>query len=295
MSFNDGVAADAVRDACAQAGLDCIGATLIRLGENALYHLPAADAVARVARTMDYWDAACKEVAVSNWLYRSGVVAARVVDIPQPVVADRHPVTFWRFIEGRQGMRSDIGALGSLLRDVHHLARPAGDFLPDEHVFDRVRPRVERSSIDTADKRFLLNRCDELAAELGSLKFTLPMSPIHGDAHIKNLMVSGERTFLIDFERFAWGHPEWDLAMTATEYATAGWWTGAEYAQFVGSYGGLDITQWSGFETLRAVHEIKMTTWIMQNIRESEEIAREFATRMVTLRTGRPTRDWKPF
>jgi thiamine kinase-like enzyme len=34
---------------------------------------------------------------------------------------------------------------------------------------------------------------------------------------------------LIDFERSAWGQPEWDLAMTATEHVTAGWWTGAEY------------------------------------------------------------------
>ena len=35
---------------------------------------------------------------------------------------------------------------------------------------------------------------------------------------------------------------------------------------------------------LRAVHEIKMTTWLMQNVNESPDIAREYETRMQTIR-----------
>jgi thiamine kinase-like enzyme len=99
---------------------------------------------------------------------------------------------------------------------------------------------------------------------------------------------------LIDFERFAWGQPEWDLAMTATEYLTAQWWTDDEYGQFVGAYG-YDITRWTeGFDILRAAHELKMTTWLMQNIAESAEISDEYQVRIRTLR-GEPSSGWRPF
>jgi hypothetical protein len=50
--------------------------------------------------------------------------------------------------------------------------------------------------------------------------------------------------------------------MTATEYQTAGWWTETEYGQFAEAYG-YDVTTWAdGFPVLRAIHEIKMTTWL---------------------------------
>jgi thiamine kinase-like enzyme len=99
-------------------------------------------------------------------------------------------------------------------------------------------------------------------------------------------MFYDSQSVLIDFERFAWGHPEWDISMTATEYQTAGWWTDAEYQSFVEAYG-YDVTSWTeGFPVLRAVHEIKMTTWLMQNVNESAEIAREYETRMQTIRYG---------
>jgi hypothetical protein len=41
--------------ACDAARFDSSDARLIRLGENALFHLPAESVVLRIARTMDYW------------------------------------------------------------------------------------------------------------------------------------------------------------------------------------------------------------------------------------------------
>ena len=83
--------------------------------------------------------------------------------------------------------------------------------------------------------------------------------------------------------------------MTATEYRTAGWWTDAEYASFVEAYG-YDITSWKeGFPILRAVHEIKMTTWLMQNVNESSDIAREYETRMRVIRGEENHEPWHPF
>jgi aminoglycoside phosphotransferase (APT) family kinase protein len=217
-----------------------------------------------------------------------------VHQVAQPIEVSGHPVTFWQFIEGRNGSLSDIARLGALLRRLHKMPRPAAFELPGEDILGRVRRRIDSAPVSSADKDFLLGRFHELTAEVSGLRYPLAAAPTHGDAHVQNLMICGDQPTLIDFERFAWGHPEWDISMTATEYRTAGWWTDAEYGSFVDSYG-YDVTSWTeGFPVLRAVHEIKMTTWLMQNVDESPEIAREYETRMRTIR-GEGAPPWQPF
>jgi aminoglycoside phosphotransferase (APT) family kinase protein len=293
-SFSAATAREVLAEACELTGLDGADAHLIRLGENALYHLPAAAVVVRIARTMDYWRDASKEVAVSRWLQSSGFSAARVHHLAQPIEVSGHPVTFWQFIEGRNGSLADIALLGTLLRRLHKMPRPLEFELPHEDILGRVGGRIDSAPVPSADKEFLLTRFHELSTGVASLRYPLAAAPTHGDAHVQNLMISDGGPILIDFERFAWGHPEWDISMTATEYQTAGWWTDAEYGSFVDAYG-YDVTTWTdGFPVLRAVHEIKMTTWLMQNVNESPEIAREYETRMQTIR-GDGTPPWHPF
>jgi aminoglycoside phosphotransferase (APT) family kinase protein len=293
--FNDPAAHRALMAACEAAGLDSDGAEL-RLGENALFRLAAEPVVVRIARTMAYWPDAVKEVAVARWLAGHKFPASRVIDVSQPVRADGHPVTFWRYIPGRRGNPGDITELGLLLRQLHALPRPADFDLPGEDILGRVRGRIESAPVPAADKDFLLGRLAELEEALPRLRYPLPPAPTHGDAHVQNLMFEDSQPLLIDFERFAWGQPEWDLAMTATEYLTAGWWTEAEYGKFTEAYG-YDITSWTeGFNLLRATHEIKMTTWIMQNTHSSPAIAEEYEKRMRTIRGhARETDRWQPF
>nr|BFE48195.1 hypothetical protein GCM10017745_16220 [Saccharothrix mutabilis subsp. capreolus] len=151
-------------------------------------------------------------------------------------------------------------------------------------MLDLTKERVARAPIPDDDKKFLTNLCDDLEREVQALNYALPAGPVHGDAHVQNLLVSDAgHVIIIDLERFAWGQPEWDLAMTATEYATAGWWTPQQYSTYVKNYG-FDVTDWSGFPVARAVHELKMTTWIMQNVHTSAKIANEYGLRMGTLR-----------
>jgi aminoglycoside phosphotransferase (APT) family kinase protein len=294
VAFDSRATQEVLRAACAQAGLPCDDAELLRLGENAIYRLPRLGVVVRIARTMTYWEDAKKEVAVAAWLSACDFPAARILDLPQPITVEGHPVTFWHYIEGRPGARSDIQALGQLLRQLHATPIPAGLVLPVEHILGRVRRRVEIAPVSDVDKNFLLNRFEELGQELRTLEFPLAPTPTHGDAHIKNLMVCNGIPLLIDFERFAWGQPEWDLALTATEYKTAGWWSNRDYELFTEAYG-YDVMSWSGFDVLRSTHEIKMTTWLMQNVREFQEIADEYRARMRTIRDGERQHPWRPF
>lgn len=283
-----------LRAACSVAGLNIEHARLIRFGENALFHLPKDSVVVRIARGMDYWADSTKEVNVACWLTQINFPAAKVYDVPQPVSIGGHPVTFWCFIAGRPGDRRDIATLGSILRRLHATPPPKTFDLPPEDILGRVRGRIVGAMIPLTDKSMLLQRLCYLQAEIRDLRYPLNPAPTHGDAHSENLIIHDGQPVLIDFERFAWGQPEWDLAMTATEYLTAKWWTDDEYGQFVDAYG-YDVTSWTeGFDVLRAVHELKMTTWLMQNVAESPEIADEYQVRMRTLR-GEPSSGWRAF
>lgn len=292
--FGSATSGAILRTACASVGLSSTGARLLRVGENALYRLAGVPVVVRIGRSADHWCDAVKEVNVASWLADVGFSAARTHEIDQPVGVGGHPVTFWRFISGRRGGPQDVAVLGTLLRLLHKLDRPVRFELAPEDVFGRVRPRIEKASVPSSDREFLVGRLEQLRQEVGRLTFPLPPSPTHGDAHVQNLMMGDSGATLIDFERFSWGQPEWDLSMTATEYVTAGWWTQREYKAFADTYG-FDVMEWSGFETLRAVHEIKMTTWLMQNINESVEVAEEYRTRMATMSGVSRGVKWKAF
>jgi aminoglycoside phosphotransferase (APT) family kinase protein len=277
------------------AGLDPEGASLLRLGENALYRLASAPAVVRVARTMDYWDDAAKEAAVSRWLAGAELPAAKLYgEFDQPLAAAGHPVTIWRFIPGRSGTPAEIATLAGLLRRLHALPPPTGFRLPEVDILGRVESRIRAAVIPAVDREFLHRRLAELRQALPDLRFPLSPGPIHGDAHVQNVMIADGTPTLIDFERFGLGQPEWDVSVTATEYLTAGWWTPDQYATFCDAYG-FDVTQWSGFDVLRRTNELKMVSWLMQNIAQSEEIAYEYRARMATLRGRIEPGSWRAF
>ncbi|WP_405799142.1 phosphotransferase enzyme family protein [Streptomyces sp. NBC_01506] len=293
--FTSAVATRVAAEACRRAGLDGDGARLIRLGENALFRLGARPVVVRIARSTEYLDSARGEVAVSRWLAREGFPAVRVVDdLEQPVVVDGHPVTFWHLIE-EEGRKASYGELGAILRDLHSLRLPASLSLLPYPVLDRTDRRIGAAAAIPADDRaFLRKRARELRGRVEELCFGSPKGPVHGDAHVQNLMVDrAGRVILIDLERFSYDHPEWDLMVTATEHHSLGWQTRQEYGAFVGAYG-RDLRSWAGFATLRSLQEFNMTTWLMQNVSQSPETAAEYARRIASLRDEDAPRDWNP-
>ncbi|MER5580943.1 aminoglycoside phosphotransferase family protein [Streptomyces asoensis] len=292
--FTSAGAARVLRAACRATGLDDRGAELIRLGENALFRLASVPLVVRIARGKEWLSTARKEVAVARWLAAEEFSAARVVEeVEQPLLIDGHPVTFWHLIaEGDR--KATYGELGSILRDLHALTLPAGLELPSFDPFGKQELRIDRAAIPEDDRAFLRKRRRELQDRYSELRFESLMGPVHGDAHVQNLMVDDRgRVILIDFEAFCFDHPEWDLMVTAVEHHSLGWQTDAQYADFVAAYG-RDLYDWPGYETLRGMQEFGMTTWLMQNVRENEETAAEYRRRIAGLRNDQAPRDWRP-
>ncbi|WP_059012343.1 phosphotransferase enzyme family protein [Streptomyces specialis] len=293
--FTSVVAGRVMAAACRSAGLVSDGAELIRLGENALYRLAAHPVIVRVARSADYLASVRTEVGVSRWLAREDFPAARVVeDLEQPLVVEGRPVTFWHLIR-EADRKATYGELGGVVRELHALTVPERLRLSPYPAFGRTDLRIERvNGISDDDREFLRKRGRELRDRLAELRFESAKGPVHGDAHVQNLMVdrSGQ-VILIDFESFAFDHPEWDLMVTATEHHSLGWQSPEQYGAFVGAYG-RDLRDWEGFPTLRAIQEFRMTTWLMQNVGESPAVAEEYARRMSSLRDDDAPRDWHP-
>ncbi|ANY06907.1 hypothetical protein AFB00_12095 [Pseudonocardia sp. HH130630-07] len=285
-----------LREACRRAGLSADGAELLRLGENAIYRLAGAPVVVRIARSAQRWPDAVKEVRMSRWLAEQGVRVVRLADVEdQPFDVDGHPVTFWKYIDGRRGRPSDVGDLARILRSIHELPVDQAPELPQFDPFARVVHRIEQSPIPDDDRAFLADTLSQVRDQLRDLDFPLAPAVLHGDAHVQNLMVPADgRPVVIDLENMALGQPEWDLNVTATEWQVAGFWQDERYREFSEEYG-FDVSRWSGFAVLRRVQAIKMTTWIMQNLNESREIRDQYERRMRTIREGESLRSWRPF
>ncbi|MFI0777744.1 phosphotransferase enzyme family protein [Streptomyces sp. NPDC021212] len=293
--FSSAGATQAMAAACRRVGLGSDGAQLIRLGENALFRLTEHPVVVRIARSTEYLPSVRGEVEVSRWLEREGFPAARVVDdLEQPLVIDGHPVTFWHLIK-ENDRKATYGELGAILRDLHSLSLPDGLSLAPFPALDRTDRRIDAATdIPEDDREFLRKRARELRDRIGDLRFESKKGPVHGDAHVQNLMVDRNgRVILIDLERFSFDHQEWDLMVTATEHHSLRWQTPEQYAEFTGAYG-RDLREWSGFATLRGVQEFNMTTWLMQNVSESAEVAEEYARRVASLRDDDAPRNWHP-
>jgi hypothetical protein len=77
---------EALKQACATAGIDADGARLLRLGSNAVYRLNDP-VVARISRPGADIDHVRRTVAVARWLESGDYPAVRVVAVEQPVIA----------------------------------------------------------------------------------------------------------------------------------------------------------------------------------------------------------------
>ncbi|MEU9508570.1 aminoglycoside phosphotransferase family protein [Micromonospora sp. NPDC048170] len=288
-------ASTALQAACDEIGLSAVGATLIRLGDNAVFRLPEAAVIARVGRDIGRMEAAKREVAVSRWLAAESIPAVMAAPVVQPVAAGGRVVTFWVSASDREeyGTTSE---LAYLLRQLHSRSAPERPTLSSFVPFGRARSRIAGLlCLPASDRDYLAQRCEDLAKAYAKLDFALPAGVIHGDANVGNVIVDRAGVALLsDLDGFAIGPREWDLVLTAMYYERYGWHTEAEYQAFVQVYG-YDLMAWPGYPVLSEVRELLMVAWLAQNAECDNKARAELTKRLSALRTGDSRRDWKPF
>jgi aminoglycoside phosphotransferase len=275
--------------ACEAAGLPRAGAEPIRLGENAIFRLPGR-VVVRIARPGQLATAG-KEIRIAGWLAGNGIPAATAAaGITQPVEVDGHAVTFWDEIPPHR--HGTVAEIAGALRRLHRL-RPPTDLLEPLDPFVRVQQRIDAAStLDAADREWLAAHLAGLRERYARRPAGLPDAVIHGDAWKGNVVGTADGcTVLLDLERFAVGPPEWDLTSTAVRRTSFGWLTAAEYADFCRRYGH-DVTAWSGYDLLRDIRELRMTSYRLQRADEDPAERSEAAHRLACLRGRHGPRPW---
>ena len=286
---------DALKQACAIAGIDADGARLLRLGSNAVYRLKAP-IVARISRPGADIDHASRTVAVARWLESVGYPAVRAVQVDQPIAADGYIITFWQALSEDGDQYASTPEIAEILARLHQLIAPENLHLPPLAPFANAAQRIDTNTwLIPGDRSFLTATLATLQDAYENLEFVLPQGVIHGDAGVGNVLRDTHGSpVLIDLDGFAIGPREWDLALTAIYYDSFGWHTREEYEEFARVYG-FDVMQWPGYPVMRSVREFLMVTWVIQKAAESDQAAAEARKRISALRTGASRRDWQPY
>lgn len=284
---------EVLAEVCAVAGFDHAGATLLRLTNNAVFRLARHPVVVRIVASRALRHRVEKVVRVATWFAEHGVPAVRLVPgIRQPVRTGDHVATLWEAVPD-EGPRPRGRDLARLLRRVHGLAVPTFP-LPDWQPLSDVRSRIdEAEGLDDGDRRFLLERCDEVDGRLAAVDFGMPRGLVHGDAHLGNVIASADGPVLCDFDSSCVGPPEWDLVPLAVGVIRFGE-PASQYRDLVHAYG-VDITRWSGFPVLREVRELKLITSVLPIIASNVDFRTELMRRLEDFRRGDTAARWSRY
>jgi aminoglycoside phosphotransferase (APT) family kinase protein len=150
--------------------------------------------------------------------------------------------------------------------------------------------RVWDTTMTRADRAFLLHRSAELAAAVAQLRFPLPRSVLHGDAHLGNVIPGPDGPVLCDFDSCSVGPPEWDLTPVAVSDIRFGR-PAAHQRDFTATYG-FDVRTWEGFEVLHGIRDLKLIAGVFPRVGSSAAVQAEFSRRMASLRAGRHSERW---
>ncbi|MGH3671352.1 MAG: phosphotransferase enzyme family protein [Pseudonocardiaceae bacterium] len=258
-----------LQEACFIVGLSIKNASPVRLGENSVYQLHDAMIVIRISRSAK---TACKEVDTAKWLASHNFPAARLADLcAQPLVVYGFSVTFWELITASSEPVTSMD-LGRMLRMLHSLPEPTQFRLPRFSPLSKVVAHLRRLPANmqgSKDVKILRARHHEIKRKFARLQFALPCGPIHGDAHVGNLIRSTNGEIkLIDFEDFSHGPREWDVSTESIRHQKMSGRPAGDYRDYTTAYG-FDPLDWSGFPILRAARELNMATWVIQQTSRS--------------------------
>jgi aminoglycoside phosphotransferase len=269
-----------------------LGARLIRLFATAVYHLPAADAVARIAPVTSPASMArlATSVQVTRWLTGVGFPSVEPLPVEQPVTSDGCVVTFWRYLP-QDGPAPVPADLGRLLRRLHRLGSPPVALPAYRPLVSARRAIASSGAIDEEERAWLGERCEQLLDAYGRLSFRLPSGMIHGDAYRGNLLRDGQRVVLADWDAVSTGPREVDLIPTlqATRFGLPD----DQRDAFIAAYG-RDIRSWDGYLVLRDIRELSTLSALLRDGHVDRAARRELRVRLRSLRTG-DHHQWAPF
>lgn len=159
----------------------------------------------------------------TGWFKRENAVAAHLTAHGAPVIP-LHPdlppgpyehlgyaLNFWQYVS-RTDQEPDPAEVGTTLYRCHELLRSFDKPLPELAILTESLALLEtlerRGLFSEATLELLRDRLDASIAGLAGL----PFQPLHGDAHMGNLMQTTAGLLWTDWEDTFFGPVEWDVA-----------------------------------------------------------------------------------
>jgi hypothetical protein len=182
-----------------------------------------------------------QEVALARFLAGAGAPVAPPVSAvdPGPHEHDGVLVTLWDHVD-HDPARFDAGAAGRSLRELHDVLASYSGPLPHHDRLDevgRVIASLRPSGLVSEEE---LERLAAAHERLGAEARTEPGRPLHGDAHLGNILWSAAGPCWTDLENACTGPVEYDLACIE--------WRGAPgTAEALAAYGAHDGTRVESF------------------------------------------------
>lgn len=264
------------------AGVDDSDAVLLRHHSNAVYHLPVAGLVAKVAPPDEAPDRPARTVTLARWLSGQTVPVIEAANLPQPVGVAGNLVTFWVYLH-QPADRSLVAAdIAEPLKRLHSTDRPTSIALPLLDAPRAIRSSIAKSAILTErDRLFLLDQLGDAIARVAEASYG-PTVVVHGDAQHRNTLLRGEDAVLADLESMALAPPEWDL-VTIEVHCRRFRRPANEYTDFAAAYG-TDVRQAGGYAALRDLRELRMITTNARKAHRGSPAAREVERRIEQIR-----------
>lgn len=291
--FSEQVMTRAMRQVADRIGADSSDAQLLRLTNNAVYALPTAGLVIRIARTLTLHDRVSKTVALGRWFAEIGASIIQLAGPEdQPIEVDGLLATVWAYLPD-SGVRPDAADLGNALRTFHALPRPPFPLPMWDPVGDARRRIADAEALPAAERQALVDWCDQLGPQLTDLVARTTRSLVHGDAHVSNLLRDPHgHIVMCDLDAACIGPWQADLVAVPVGEARFGY-TGA-HQRLAAAYG-YDVLTDPDWALFRAARELKMIAAATPLLASSPGIATEFNLRLRSVLDQDSGVRWTPF
>ena len=283
-----------LRMVCRAAGLNPKPARLIKFTNNLVFELPAAGVVVRIVGSPALHYRVEKIIAVARWLEQHDFPAIRLhSDFDQPVAVGSELATIWVRAEPT-GQPPDHADLGTLIRRFHSLPPPPDGVLPRFDPIGNIRHRLDHADgLGREDRRLLRSLCDEAEAQLAGIDFAESFGPIHGDAHIGNVIHSSAGPVLSDFDSTCIGPRTWDLVPVLLGPRRFG--DPPEHVdQFLTAYGS-NLPTRDQIDVLLRIRELQLVASVVPVLRSNPGVVGEFHRRLRSVRDDDDHTRWSRY
>ncbi|MET7706967.1 aminoglycoside phosphotransferase family protein [Micromonospora sp. NPDC005413] len=291
--FSEATMTAAMRDIAATLDVPADDAQLLRLTNNAVFALPRAGIVIRIARTHQLRDRVTKVVQLGRWFAEIDAPTIRLArDVEQPIEVGELVASVWQFVPPHPPALT-VEDLGTVLRKFHALGVPPFPLPIWDPVGDARRRLADADGLSKPDRDFLADWCYRLEPEVAALIERGTRTLIHGDAYAGNLLrESSGRTVMCDFDATCVGPWQVDLAAVAVGEARFGGTGG--HRSLATAYG-FDVTADPSWIVLREARELKMIAAAVPLLATSPSVVAEFANRLRSVGQNDSAARWRPF